>query len=445
MMVSRLPLESIANFLNSEIQSVFRSLTKIPVDSKSVAMNPSSAELYGLETLYLAYSGGIDSSVLLHALQTCADRHRIVVWHINHGLQDNALEMERFARQQAQRYGLAFRLDRLELGTGANLEARARLRRYALFARALQSTDVLLTAHHQNDQAETLLLNLMRGSGSAGLRGIAWQKKLGQGVLLRPLLNVPRSLIEAYASQQAVQWIDDPSNADDHFDRNYLRHEILPRLSARWPAATAQLQRVSELQQESEQIHQALARIDYQAIWRSSRFSAAGCLDIRTLCELSQARQKNLLRYWIVNAGYRAPGYHRLQQVLQQLQARQDAMPLVQMEDYSLRSYQQSLYLLSSSETEPVRNLAEIYPVPSEKNLQITTLGLDVSRADIFTRLQQVDTGQTLELRFRKKSATAQSHSHRLKRLFQSHRIPPWMRDKTPQILLDGELLGLLF
>jgi len=181
--------------------------------------------------LYLAFSGGLDSSVLLHALINYRQQYQIIVWHINHGLLNNAKSMQDFASKQAEKYGLEFRLDNLNMDSSkGNLEAKARDHRYRLFENALSENDALLTAHHKNDQAETLLLNMMRGSGASGLRAIASQKPLGKGILLRPLLDHTRDDIKAYAQTHQLEWVEDPSNQNTRFDRNFLRHEVLPVL-----------------------------------------------------------------------------------------------------------------------------------------------------------------------------------------------------------------------
>ncbi len=395
-----------------------------------------------LKKLYIAYSGGIDSSVLLHALQHGQAQYEIIVWHIHHGLQGNADEFERFACEQAALYGLPYRVDYLKMDRAAsNLEARARTLRYQLFAQALGRDDALLTAHHQNDQAETLLLNLMRGSGSAGLRGIANSRPLGQGLLLRPLLEYSRNQLEDYATANQLQWIDDPSNADDRFDRNFLRHQVLPRLIERWPAAVSQLQRASQWQQESEQLLQQLAHIDLEKCRVEKPFAQGDCLRIDSVRLLPVERQKNLIRHWISEQGYVAPGYRRLQELLQQLSARQDAQPRIDGEGYSLRCYRQCLYLL---EQRPPVELECAYQLTRNEELRIEAIQLRITRAEILQRFQRPDHGQQILIKFRRPHKhQADTHSHRLKRLFQCHQVPPWLREQIPQVMIDNELAGL--
>jgi len=392
--------------------------------------------------LFLAYSGGMDSSVLLHTLTEYTSQYEIQLWHINHGLQENAVEMEQFAQQQAQQYGFSFRVDHLQMDSNAgNLEARARERRYQLFEQALHCGDVLLTAHHQNDQAETLLLNLMRGSGSAGLRAIARQRSLGSGLLFRPLLEVSRNEIERYALVHRLRWIDDLSNKSLDFDRNYLRHQVLPKILQRWPSAIQQFQRVSELQNETEQLLFDLARLDYSSSACDKPWSDKACLSVDSLNSLSGVRQKNLIRYWIKHHNLSVIGFHKLEQLVTQLESREDAAPCIQGNGFSIRRYQKYLYLLTQM---PGSELACCYEMPHSGPLEIAQIGFSQTRNDVFQYLKCSDQGQSLVLRFRQDRAESEArYSHRLKRLFQKHRVPPWIRPRVPQIFLDDELVTL--
>ncbi len=393
--------------------------------------------------LYLAFSGGLDSTVLLHALLEYQKQYQIIVWHINHGLQDNAKSMEDFARKQAEQFGLEFRLDCLNMDpTKGNLEAKARDHRYRLFEQALSENDVLLTAHHKNDQAETLLLNMMRGSGASGLRAIASQKILGQGILFRPLLSYTRDDIKAYAQTHQLEWIEDPSNKNTQFDRNYLRHEVLPAIIKRWPAAISQMQRVSELQNESDLLQTDLAQIDYAQAKVTKYYSKASCICIEVLNLLSAARKKNMIRYWIKVNNFPVIGFHKIEELLKQLKSRVDAMPVIEGNGFQIRMFKKRLYLVEESSD---LDLNASYPVPDSGNLMIPSLNLSRSRADVFKYLKKSDEGESVVLKFRQLSdpGSATPHAHSLKRLFQKNQIPPWKRSSIPQIFLNDQLVGL--
>ena len=171
------------------------------------------------QRIFVAFSGGLDSTVLLHLLVADSRKFEIIPWHFNHGLLDVASDMEQFCIEQTRRLGLEIRVDQLRLDkVESNVEAVARHNRYALFAQHTRAGDCILTAHHADDQAETFLLNALRGSGSAGLRGIARQRVLdGGALLLRPLLDSSRSQLETYARQHKLAWVDDPRGADRVF------------------------------------------------------------------------------------------------------------------------------------------------------------------------------------------------------------------------------------
>ena len=395
------------------------------------------------EKLYLAFSGGIDSTVLMHVLLPYKEQYQIVLWHINHGLQDNAKLMEDFARQQADHFKLEFRLDKLSMnGSDGNLEAKARDHRYRLFEQELSENDVLLTAHHKNDQAETLLLNMMRGSGSTGLRAIARLKTLGKGLLFRPLLNFTRDDIERYAKTHQLQWIEDPSNKSIKFDRNYLRHEVLPAVIRRWPSAISLLQRVSELQNESEQLQSDLAKIDYAPAVIKKPFSNSSCISVNALNELSFARKKNLIRYWIKLNKFAVIGFHKIEELLKQLSSRIDAMPVTEGNDFQIRLYKNTLYIVKKTEQ---LELAASYEMPSSARLDIPAINFSQSRMDVFNYLKREDKGETIVLKFRQLTSTGRAtpHAHSLKRLFQKHQIPPWKRCSIAQIFLNDELVAL--
>jgi tRNA(Ile)-lysidine synthase len=390
------------------------------------------------ERVYLAYSGGLDSSVLLHLLVN--SQRAVIPWHVNHGLLDAAGQMEQFCVEQAQRYGLEIRIDRLQLGDiEGNIEAEARKQRYQLFASGCKQGEWVLTAHHADDQAETFLLNALRGSGSAGLRGIAARRKLGSSLLLRPLLEFTRRQLEDYANHHEIAWFNDPSNRDNRFDRNYLRNEVIPLLATRWPHFQTALATCCRLQTETQLILDEVAQLDYQALAINEAGSDPS-LDLQGLLRLSPERAKNLLRFWIASAGLTAMPGARLREVMNQLGAKADAMPQIAMSDYSIRLYDQRLFLVRHQES---RDCQGVHEFGLQAVIEIDDCKLQLRREELFRRLQIEDRQQQVTLRFRGEGQLA-ADRHRLKRLFQQQRIPPWERQSTAQVYLDGKLAGLL-
>jgi tRNA(Ile)-lysidine synthase len=268
-------------------------------------------------------------------LARIARRHplRLAALHVNHHISPNAARWAHFCAACCTRYGVPCAVAdvQVELAGGESLEAAARKARYAVFRR--QDVDALLLAHHLDDQAETLLLQLLRGAGARGLSGMPEMREAGVRIL-RPLLEVPRAQIVEYARRHRLEWVEDESNAMLDFDRNYLRHEVLPRVAARFPAYRQTWLRASRNFADASELADALARIDAEGA-----LAGAG-LRIERLRELGAVRARNLLRWFLMQQGLRPPGRERLDEALRQLLAQQpDAQPLVELGPVSLRRH----------------------------------------------------------------------------------------------------------
>ncbi len=230
----------------------------------------------------------------------------------------------------------------VQLESGKGPEASARDARYTALHAELGYGDWLLSAHHREDQAETLLLNLVRGSGPMGIAGIGAIRRFGPGWLLRPLLDMSRDSLLEYAEREGLQWLEDPSNVDRRFDRNFLRHEVVPRLKTRWVDVAARLQRSARHAGEAAELLASLAEIDLKTLG-----GHAERLPIQGLLSLSRARQKNVLRYALRSLGLATPTTIQLKRILTEvIPARVDGQPLVSWPGASVRRYRDGLYLL---------------------------------------------------------------------------------------------------
>ncbi len=284
----------------------------------------------------VAWSGGVDSTVLLHLLvRACKlPRARLTLraLHVDHGLQPAAADFRRFCRSTARRWRVPLKVVKVEVGLsrGDSLEQAAREARRAAFATQLAPGELLLTAQHADDQLETLLLALLRGAGPAGLAAMPAAMPFAGSQLLRPLLDVERASLAAYARAHELGWIDDPTNEQLRFDRNYLRTRALPLLRARWPALARTAGRSAR---HCASAIETLAR----AAARDLEVAADGVdLDITVLRRWSAARRAQVLRLWIQQAGARAPNERHLREIEAMLVARVDAHPQLRLPDLTL-------------------------------------------------------------------------------------------------------------
>ncbi|MGE5469932.1 MAG: tRNA lysidine(34) synthetase TilS [Bacteroidota bacterium] len=286
------------------------------------------------DRLCVGLSGGCDSVVLLHLLSRLGLGERLTAIHVHHGLSPNADAWADFCAEYCAGLGIPLRLVRVEVdqASGLGLEAAARAARYAAFA--AETADIVVLAHHQGDQAETLIFNLLRGAGVAGAAGMPDERPFGRQRLWRPLLGCSRAEIESYARRHQLRWIDDESNADTRHARNFLRHEVLPALSRRFPAAERSLAQAAGHFAEADELLAELAAAD----WRQACAEGAEAPAVRRLRGLSPARLKNLLRYRLRQLGWRSPVAARLDEFARQIMtAAPDRHPELQLPDGCIR------------------------------------------------------------------------------------------------------------
>jgi tRNA(Ile)-lysidine synthase len=395
-------------------------------------------------SLCVALSGGRDSSVLLHALAGLRDRKwwRLRAVHVHHGLQIAADAWVSHCERFCAELGVPLQVRRVVTAkdSGRGIEAAARDARYAAFRAEIQPAEWLLTAHHEDDQLETVLLHLLRGSGVSGLSGIPADGEFAAGRLCRPLLGVAGACIAAYAQAHGLHWIDDPMNADVALDRSYLRGQVIPVLQRRWPAAARAAGRSARLAGEAAGLLEDLAHVDERAVMQGDT------VDLPPFRALGAARQRNLIRSLVRRRGWSMPPEQRLAAGLRQLlDARADRHPVLAWSTHEIRRFRERLYLLEAG---PAAGL------PGSHVWNGTgMLLLGGPRGQL--RLQPV-TGAGLAARllndgvtvvFRSGGETIRGdgdpHHRRLKYLFQKHAVVPWMRDHVPLLHVRGELAAV--
>ena len=336
------------------------SMTVFPESSLLEQLQQQAAPAGG--RLVLGYSGGLDSSVLLVAAVRAGLASRLLAVHVHHGLSPAADQWQQHCAETCAALGVEFVAERIGLQGRDNLEARARTARREALLRHVGDSDQLWLAHHQDDQAETLLLRLMRGAGTRGLAGMARAQRWQGRWLVRPLLDLSRAQLVQLAEAWQLRWVEDESNAHTGFDRNFLRHEILPALAARWPAAVPRLAAASDRLADDVALLDSLAAEDLVACaGDSSR------LALEPFQRLAAARQRNLLRYWVAQAGRLPPSAVLLQRVLDEvLTAGHDRQPHVVWPDGVVARFREHLYLLSPALLETPAPLVDWTPSPGE-------------------------------------------------------------------------------
>jgi len=399
--------------------------------------------------ILVAYSGGVDSHVLLHAL---ANLHsnlpelQIRVIHVDHRLSPNSQDWAHHCQKICQQLGVEFILSHIPKDAyiaGKSLEAVARDFRYQAFATLLEPGECLMTGHNQDDQAETLLLQLFRGAGVKGLAAMPVLVAFKNGLFARPMLGISRSIIKNYAEHERLQWIEDESNLSINFDRNYLRQHIFPSLSARWPAIQKVVARTATHCAESAELLDELAQQDLAVCVGS----VSGTLAVSSIKKLSIVRQKNLLRYWLRTHNLPVPSTIKLQHIQTDiLNCRSDAVPLVAWEGCQVRRFQNDIYAMSP--LQPHDNKQFIFwdiraPLVLPSGLGILTAKPSAAMSNV-----QLTENTKVIVKFRcggeRFHPEGRSGSHPLKKLLQEWQVPPWQRERIPLIYVENELIAVV-
>ena len=402
--------------------------------------------------LVVGYSGGVDSHVLLHSLAIHRDRwpeRRLAALYVDHGLQTASAAWGEHCGEVCRALVIPFRTLRVNArpAPGDSPEAAARRARYAAFAAELGPDAALLTAHHRDDQAETLLLQLLRGAGPHGLAAMPAAARLGQGWLLRPLLDLDRADLLAYAREYDLRWIEDASNADAGFDRNYLRHRVLPLLRERWSAVNRTLARSARWCAETADwlVQEAAADLARVVTHRPDG------LHLPAVRELSAIRQRNLLRYWLRQRGLPVPDRRQLGQILHDgPTARRDRQPCIHWPGGEVRRYRDILYAMPPLASPDVqrrlvwRPNANGYPP-----LELPGIGTLVLREAVGAGLRASALANTaLTVRFRQGGEhfhpVGRRHGQELKKLWQEAGVPPWERNRLPLVYRGEALLAVV-
>ena len=367
------------------------------------------------KNIVIALSGGIDSVVLLHFLNSHYPGNIRAV-HINHNLSKHSKDWSLFCKELCHKQDIEFKSIDINIKTSSNVEENARKKRYNSLKSELSKNEVLCTAHHQEDQSETFLLQLFRGSGVAGLASMPKMKSFADTFLYRPFLNISKQLIVDYATKYNLDWVEDDSNINLNFKRNLLRLEFIPKLESGFEGVIKNISRSAYHQSEALKLINDLAEIDIEKF----NLVINHKIQVLPLIQLPERRVANVLRYYIAQRGFLMPSNKVLTELISVLRAKDDAKVILKWHLYEVRRYDNELYFFDGE--------------PDRSNEDCPLFNKLKDQTNFTIRFRQ--DGQRVRLKGKK-------HSSSLKKILQSANIPPWERDKLRMYYINDTLVGM--
>lgn len=394
----------------------------------------------GLNQLVLGLSGGLDSMVLLQLCHQLSKNSavKLKAVYIHHGLSANADQWAAFCQQQCLKRNVPFEVQKVQLNPTANIEAQARAARYSALAVFVTTPQTaLLTAHHADDQLETLLLALKRGAGPAGLSGIAALQPFAAGWLVRPLLDFSREQLEVFAQGQQLKWIEDESNNDNRFDRNFLRLEVIPLLQQRWPAFRQNaLRSVAHIQQQQQFVEKQLDQL-LPAVMHEAE------LDLKLLTLQDLITQKLLVRRWLALTGLN-PSTDWLERFFSELiGAKADAQPLLELDGYQIRRFANKAYITQVTEVPQPGVWLELKP-GQQLNTVVGQFILNVENKGTALLLTDDPVYLVFGLFSLPFKPAGQRHNKELKQWLKLWAIPPWQRLLLPVLVQNNQVVAVI-
>ncbi|MDG2420911.1 MAG: tRNA lysidine(34) synthetase TilS [Gammaproteobacteria bacterium] len=414
---------------------------KFSLDNLAAELNP----VREYKTLILGLSGGLDSMVLLYAVNELIKSKKIcsklTALHINHRLQVDSDDWERFCKIRCAELGIPIIVKRLETDSlkenKSDLENKARKARYEIFESIVDSDSCLILAHHFDDQLETLIFRLNRGAGIKGLTAMPQSRVIGSGILYRPLLKIEAKSLYDFAEATELQWVVDHSNANVAFDRNYLRHEILPRIERRWPNYRESWAKSLELISEAREVTEEVVLADFSSVVSD----ASNKLILSLLMNLTKARQRNVIKYWLMKIAKIEIGWNKLQHMVNEvLPAASHSNLEININEYLICSYRNQLYLLRKYA--PLPNVCH-WDLKGSQKLVINNNGVLMANQTEGKGIsgKLVD---NLQVRFRQGGENFRISGRplkSLKKILQESKVEPWIRPRIPLIYNQDELV----
>ena len=400
--------------------------------------------------IVLAFSGGVDSRLLLELLsryqQVNSTGNNPIKCHavyVHHGLSSNADDWADKCLMWTEQVGITCSVEQvsLDINSGDSIELLAREARYQVLSKHIQAGDLLLTGQHADDQVETFLLALKRGSGPKGLSSMAESMPFAGGMLVRPLLAIKREQIEAAAKEEGLDWVEDESNQDTRYDRNFLRHRIVPDLSERWPSIHQAVQRSASLCAQQEALLDELLGAVFERALKSDL-----SLSIDELATHSDLVRARLIRMWLAKLNANMPTQVQLNLIWNEVGlAQQDANPKLQLKQGEVRRFQNRLYWVTETadvttwQSDIQTDTALVLP----ERLGELTLNTSSEQATIALPPQPELLRVTFNPEGLSAHPTTRNHSRKLKKLFQEYNVPSWLRRQIPILMYQNQVVAV--
>ncbi|PCH85959.1 MAG: tRNA lysidine(34) synthetase TilS [Piscirickettsiaceae bacterium] len=392
----------------------------------------------------IAYSGGVDSHVLMHVcsgLQQVRSSLTFEAVYIDHGLHKDSDKWRIHCERVANKLSIDFNFIKVDARdvNGEGPEQAARHARYGAFKHIVGEHSVLFTAQHQDDQAETVLLQLFRGCGIDGLAAMPLVDAFSRGHIVRPFLDIDRVAIQAYAALHELEWVEDPSNAELNYSRNYLRQVVIPNIKQRWPAFSKTISRTARHCAEASDLlsSQLSEYIDEQRV---------DILDLNNFLDLDRSKKRAIYRYWLRCNGVKMPSSNIIQALEKNaVEAAIDKMPVLRWAGHEIRRFENSLYLLDGLPNKPEGYLACWDEATCTLPVGLGSLSLNPTNDGSIAKslwlsgeitVKYRDGGETIKIAGRQGTKA-------LKKLFNERRVPPWVRERVPLIYINGRLAAV--
>ncbi|MAH73537.1 MAG: tRNA lysidine(34) synthetase TilS [Cellvibrionales bacterium TMED49] len=395
--------------------------------------------------ILIGYSGGLDSTVLLTLACEYFTTKKVLAVHVNHGLSQNSEDWQSFVVEYCKLLSVNYSLHPVKIIDSANQEANAREARFDVFSKLLKKGDALLLGHHLDDQIETVIFRLLRGSGSQGLSGIPFDRELREGRLFRPLLTLTRTSILEIAKSRCLNWIEDETNSENRFDRNYLRNIVIPQINARWPNYQKRINTTIKLNKDAQMLAQSIFLSDLDNLDLQDERGGLS-INLGKLKTLERIRQANVIRYLPTILGYSPPNHHVHNEIFASfLGARIDASPFLKCCGYQFRRFRNKVYVVREKVGEiKTPNFPITWDISSSLTLPD---GSSLEAIEVHSGGLQLPQTMSFDVEIRRGGErcrpTGRGRTQTLKKLFQEYSLEPWWRSHIPLLYCRGLLVAV--